>query len=499
MERNEKAGEFPYTRGIYPNMYKDRIWTIRQYSGYGNAEETNRRYKYLIKNGQTGLSVAFDLPTQIGYDSDNIISAGEVGRVGVAIDSLKDMEILFDGIDLDKFSVSMTINATASIILAMYIAIAEKQNIPLVRLSGTIQNDILKEYLVRGTYIFPIKPSMRIMCDIFKYSLKEIPKFNIISVSGYHIREAGTNAVQEIAFTIANAITYIHEALNKGMKIDDLGKRFSFFFAVHSNFFEEIAKFRVARRLWAKIMKERFDTSEDKSMMMRIHAQTGGATLTIQQPYNNVIRVSLQALSAVCGGIQSLHTNSYDEAIGLPSEESVMLSMRTQQIIANEIGINKVIDPLGGSYYIEKLTDELEEKAEAYIRKIDEMGGAIKAVENGFYLKEIYDSAYKFQCDIEKNKKIIVGINLHNNEVKNKLTTRLYKTNNKEERTQVKKLQRLKRERNNDEVISNLNALKQVARSDKNIMPCIISCVKSYATIGEICNILRDVFGVYEK
>ncbi len=487
-------GEYPFTRGIYPNMYRSRFWTMRQYAGFATAEESNRRYRYLLEQGQTGLSVAFDLPTQIGYDSDHPLCIGEVGKVGVAIDSLKDMEILFEKIPLDKVSTSMTINAPAAILLAMYMAVAEKQNVPLSCISGTIQNDILKEYVARGTYIYPPLPSMRIICDIFQYASEKLPKFNTISISGYHMREAGSTAVQEVAFTIANAISYVEYALKTGLNVDDFAKRLSFFFAVHNDFFEEIAKFRAARRLWAKIMKERFNAKKPSSQMLRFHTQTGGSTLTAQQPHNNIIRVTLQALAAIMGGTQSLHTNSYDEALQLPTEESVMIALRTQQLIANESGVADTADPMGGSYYLETLTDNIEKKAMEYIEKIDELGGAVKAIETGYYNREIGNSAYKFQREIEEHERVIIGVNAYEIEEK---PFPSHAISDEGEIYQLKKLKELKEKRNNSQVRESLKILEEKARGKENLMPFILDAVKAYATLGEICDVFREVFGEY--
>ncbi len=494
LEKLGFPGEYPYTRGVYPTMYRGRFWTMRQYAGFATAEESNERYRYLMEQGQTGLSIAFDLPTQIGYDSDHPLSLGEVGKVGVAIDSLKDMEILFNGIPLDKVSTSMTINAPAAILLAMYMAVAEKQNVPFSKISGTIQNDILKEYVARGTYIFPPGPSMRLICDIFGFASKETPKFNSISISGYHIREAGSTAVQEIAFTLANAISYVQAAIDTGLEVDSFAKRLSFFFAVHNDIFEEIAKFRAARRLWAKIMKERFGAKNPQSHMLRFHSQTGGATLTAQQPRNNIIRVTLQALASVLGGTQSLHTNSYDEALELPTEESVTIALRTQQIIACESGAAETPDPLAGSYYIESLTDDIEKRALEYIEKIDELGGAVKAIEKGFYNREIAGSAYKFQCEVEEKKKQVVGVNCYEIEEKPYNSEAV---SDEGEQIQVRKLAKLKEERNNGSVEKALTKLKDMANSEENLLPHIFEAVKAYATLGEICDVLRDVFGEY--
>ena len=489
-------GEYPYTRGVQPTMYRGRLWTMRQYAGFGDAEESNKRYKYLLKNGQTGLSIAFDLPTQIGYDSSHPMAHGEVGKVGVAIDTLEDMEILFNGIPLDQVSTSMTINAPAAVLLAMYIAIAEKQGIPKTKLNGTIQNDILKEYIARGTYIFPPLPSMRLITDIFDYCSEELPKWNTISISGYHIREAGATAIQEIAFTLANGISYVTAATEKGLDIDIFASRLSFFFNAHNDLFEEVAKFRAARRLWAKIMKERFGAKDAKSMMLRFHTQTAGCTLTAQQPDNNVVRVAIQALAAVLGGTQSLHTNSRDEALSLPSQKSVRIALRTQQIIAYESGVAETVDPMAGSYYLEKLTTEIEEGAMDYINQIDKLGGAPKAIERGFIQREIQNSAYKYQKDIENKERIIVGVNQFQSE--EEPMKDLLKVNPEIEKRQVEKLSKVKEKRNEEEVQKNLNQLKEIAGSEHNVMPAILDCVRSYATLGEICDQLRAVFGEYK-
>ncbi len=489
-------GEYPYTRGVQPTMYRGRLWTMRQYAGFGDAEESNKRYKYLLKNGQTGLSIAFDLPTQIGYDSSHPMAHGEVGKVGVAIDTLEDMEILFNDIPLDQVSTSMTINAPAAVLLAMYIAIAEKQGIPKTKLNGTIQNDILKEYIARGTYIFPPLPSMRLITDIFDYCSEELPKWNTISISGYHIREAGATAIQEIAFTLANGISYVTAATEKGLDIDIFAPRLSFFFNAHNDLFEEVAKFRAARRLWAKIMKERFGAKDAKSMMLRFHTQTAGCTLTAQQPDNNVVRVAIQALAAVLGGTQSLHTNSRDEALSLPSQKSVRIALRTQQIIAYESGVAETVDPMAGSYYLEKLTTEIEEGAMDYINQIDKLGGAPKAIERGFIQREIQNSAYKYQKDIENKERIIVGVNQFQSE--EEPMKDLLKVNPEIEKRQVEKLSKVKEKRNEEEVQKNLNQLKKIAGSEHNVMPAILDCVRSYATLGEICDQLRAVFGEYK-
>jgi methylmalonyl-CoA mutase N-terminal domain/subunit len=490
-------GEFPYTRGVQPTMYRGRLWTMRQYAGFGTAEETNNRFKYLLEQGQTGLSVAFDLPTQIGYDSDHSLSKGEVGRVGVAIDSLQDMEILFDGIPLDKVSTSMTINAPAAVLLAMYLAVAEKQGVSSDKVSGTIQNDILKEYVARGTYIFPPEPSMRLVTDIFEYCAKKVPRWNTISISGYHIREAGADAAQEIAFTLSNGIQYVQTAINAGLQVDEFAPRLSFFFNAHLNFFEEAAKFRAARRLWAKIMKERFGAKNPKSLMLRFHTQTGGSTLTAQQPDVNIIRVAFQALSAVMGGTQSLHTNSKDEALALPTEDSVLLALRTQQVIAEEIGISDTVDPLGGSYYIENLTNEIEKKVVKYIEDIDKLGGSTKAIEQGYIQQEIQESAFKYQQAVEQNEKTVIGVNKY--KVKEKTPTDLLKLDKKLEVNQIKKLSKIKENRDNKKVKNILNNIKSNAESKENLMPYIIEAVKEYATLGEICGVLREVYGEYKQ
>jgi len=490
-------GAYPFTRGVQPTMYRGRLWTMRQYAGFATAEESNKRYKYLLEQGQTGLSVAFDLPTQIGYDSDHSLSEGEVGKVGVAIDSLKDMEILFDGIPLDKVSTSMTINAPASVLLAMYIAVAEKQGVSKDKLRGTIQNDILKEYIARGTYIFPPEPSMRLITDIFGYCSKEVPKWNTISISGYHIREAGSTAVQEVAFTLADGIAYVEAALKAGLDVDDFAPRLSFFFNAHNNLLEEVAKFRAARRLWARIMKDRFKAKKEKSMMLKFHTQTAGSTLTAQQPDNNIIRVTIQTLAAVLGGTQSLHTNSRDEALALPTEESVRIALRTQQIVAHESGVADTIDPLAGSYYIESLTNQIEEEAMKYIERIDELGGAPKAIEKGYIQKEIQNSAYNYQMAIESQEQIVVGVNKFQIEEDQKKD--ILRVDPEMELLQRRKLSELRNERDNEKVEETLNTLRKVAESEENLMPYIVNAVKTYATLGEICGVLREVFGEYEQ
>lgn len=496
LEKSNFPGEYPFTRGIQPTMYRGRLWSLRQYAGFSSAEESNKRYKYLLEQGQTGLSVAFDLPTQIGYDSDDPHSMGEVGKVGVAIDSLEDMEILFKDIPLDKVSTSMTINAPASILLAMYIAVAEKQGVTSDKLSGTIQNDILKEYIARGTYIFPPKPSMRIITDIFDYCAVNLPKWNTISISGYHIREAGSTAAQEVAFTLANAIAYVESALKAGLEVDEFAPRIAFFFNSHNQFFEEIAKFRAARRLWAKIMKERFNAKKKKSLQLRFHTQTAGSTLTAQQPDNNVARVALQALAAILGGTQSLHTNSRDEALALPTEESARIALRTQQIIANETGVTDTIDPLGGSYFIEELTNSIEEKVEEYLQKIDEFGGAVSAIEQGYIQKEIHKAAYQYQRDIESKKQVIVGLNSY--QIEDEIKPKLLRVDPSVGKVQENKLKQLREKRDNDAVNRSLAALRDAAETDVNLMPFIVDAVKVYATLGEITNVLRDVFDVYQ-
>ena len=489
-------GNYPFTRGIQPTMYRGRFWTMRQYAGFGTAEESNKRYHYLLEQGQTGLSVAFDLPTQIGYDSDHEMAIGEVGKVGVAIDSLKDMEILFEGIPLGQVSTSMTINAPAGILLAMYMAVAEKQGVPFSELRGTIQNDILKEYTSRGTYIFPPGPSMRIVTDIFAFCSKNLPQWNTISISGYHIREAGSTAVQEVAFTLANGIAYVEAAINAGLDVDEFGPRLSFFFNSHLDFLEEIAKFRAARRLWAKIMKERFGAKNPRSMMVRFHTQTAGCTLTAQQPQNNIIRVAFQALAAVLGGTQSLHTNSMDEALCLPSEEAVQIALRTQQLIAYETNVSDTVDPLGGSYYIESLTNQIVQRAEEYIKKIDEMGGAVKAIEKGFIQREIQDSAYRYQKEIEEGQRVVVGVNRF--KVEETIKSKILRVDPKVREVQIQRLRELRKERDNSRVKSALDRLGKAAEGKENLMPFIFEAVKAYATLGEICDVLRSVFGEYQ-
>lgn len=490
-------GQFPFTRGVQPTMYRGKLWTMRMYAGFATAEESNKRYKYLLEQGQTGLSVAFDLPTQIGYDSDHSLSEGEVGKVGVAIDSLEDMETLFDGIPLDKVSTSMTINAPASVLLAMYIAVAEKQGVSPDKLRGTIQNDILKEYIARGTYIFPVEPSMRLITNIFEYCSKSVPKWNTISISGYHIREAGSTAAQEVGFTIADGIAYVEAAIKAGLEVDDFAPRLSFFFNAHNDLLEEVSKYRAARRLWARIMKERFNAKNPKSMMLKFHTQTGGSTLTAQQPDNNIVRVAIQTLAAVLGGTQSLHTNSRDEALALPTEDSVRIALRTQQIVAHESGVTNTIDPLAGSYYIEAKTKEIEDKAMEYIKKIDELGGAPKAIEIGYIQKEIMDAAYKYQKEVETGDRIVVGMNKY--QIEEEAPKGLLKVDPAVGVLQKQKLEKLRARRNNELVKEKLEALRSACESDENVMPYIIDAVKEYATLGEICGVMREVFGEYQQ
>ena len=495
-------GEYPYTRGVQPTMYRGRLWTMRMYAGFATAEESNKRYRYLIANGGSGLSVAFDLPTQIGYDSDDKMAEGEIGKVGVAIDTLKDMEILFDQIDLGKVSTSMTINAPASVLLAMYIAVAEKQGVPASALRGTIQNDILKEYSARGTYIFPVKPSMRLITNIFEYCSKNVPKWNTISISGYHIREAGSTAAQEIAFTIADGIAYIEAALKAGMHIDEFAPRLSFFWNAHNNVLEEVAKFRASRRLWATILKERFHAESEKSMKLRFHTQTAGSMLTAQQPNNNIIRVALQTAAAVMGGTQSLHTNSRDEALALPTTESVTIALRTQQIVAYESGLADVVDPLGGSYYVEAMTNAIEAEAKEYIRKIDEMGGAVEAIDKGYIQKEIQDAAYAWQMSVESGERTIVGVNKFTME--EPPVTGLLKIDASVGEKKKAQLAQDKANRDQAKVAEELAKLEKAAQTPAegpdhiNLMPVILDCVRAYCTEGEICGVLRKVYGEYK-
>jgi len=498
---NEKLGypgQYPFTRGVQSTMYRGRLWTMRQYAGFGTAKESNERYRYLLSQGQSGLSVAFDLPTQIGYDSDDPMSLGEVGKVGVAIDTLADMEILFDQIPLDKVSTSMTINAPASVLLAMYIAVAEKQGVTKDKISGTIQNDILKEYVARGTYIYPPKPSMRLITNIFEYCSKEVPKWNTISISGYHIREAGSTAAQEVGFTLADGIAYVDAAIKAGLDVDDFAGQLSFFFNAHNDLLEEVAKYRAARRLWARIMKERFGAKKDKSQMLRFHTQTAGSTLTAQQVDNNIIRVTIQTLAAVLGGTQSLHTNSRDEALALPTEESVKIALRTQQIVAYESGVTNTIDPLAGSYYIEALTDQIEKEAEEYINKIDSLGGVVQAIESGYIQTEIQKSAYKFNQELEGGERIVVGVNKFV-EKEEQHKGKILKIDETIQKNQIEFLNKVRAQRNNDEVNKKLAELKKAAEGNNNLMPYILDAVKVYASIGEICNTMRGVFGEYKE
>lgn len=491
---DEQPGEFPFTRGVQSTMYRSKLWTMRQYAGFSTAEESNKRYHYLLNNGTTGLSVAFDLPTQIGYDSDHAFADGEVGKAGVAIDSLKDIEILFDGIKLENITTSMTINSTASILLAMYIALAKKQGADLKKISGTIQNDILKEYAARGTYIYPPKQSMRIITDIFEYCSKEVPKWNTISISGYHIREAGSSAVQELAFTLANGKAYLKAAIDKGLDINVFAKRLSFFFNAHNNLFEEVAKFRAARRMWAKITKE-LGATDPRAQMLRFHTQTGGSTLTAQQPQNNIIRVTVQAMSAVMGGTQSLHTNGFDEAIALPTEEAARIALRTQQVIAYESGIADTVDPLAGSYFVETLTNEVEAAAWEYISKIDAMGGAVNAIEQGYMQNEIASSSYKYQHDIQTGEKVIVGVNKFT--AAEKPLEDIFTVDDSIRQLQIDKIKKVKAERDNEKVKKILAKLESNARADVNVMPAILEAAESYATLGEIADTMRNVFGEF--
>ena len=491
-------GSYPYTRGVQPTMYRGRFWTMRQYAGFATAEDSNKRYRYLLSQGTTGLSVAFDLPTQIGYDSDDPMAVGECGKVGVAIDSLADAEILFGGIPLDKVSTSMTINAPASVLLSMYIAVAEKQGTPMNALSGTIQNDILKEYMARGTYIFPPKPSMRLITDIFKFCSENIPKWNTISISGYHIREAGSTAIQEVAFTLADGIAYVDAAIKTGQDPNVFGKRLSFFFNSHNDFIEEVAKFRAARKVWSRIMKERFNVTNPSALSLRFHTQTAGSTLTAQQAENNIVRVGIQTMAAVCGGTQSLHTNSLDEALALPTDKSVRIALRTQQIVAYESGVANIVDPLAGSYAVESLTKQIEEGAWEYIKKIDELGGMMNAIEKGYPQKCIQDAAYDYQKSIEDGDRIIVGVNKF--QIEEDMSERkLLKVDASVGENQIKKLQAMKAGRDNVAVKTKLEAIREGAKGDANLMPLILDAVRSYATEGEICGVLREEFGEYQE
>jgi methylmalonyl-CoA mutase N-terminal domain/subunit len=489
-------GRYPFTRGVHPTMYRGRLWTMRQFSGFGTAEDTNKRYKYLLSHGQTGLSVAFHLPTLMGIDSDNPLAEGEIGNCGVAIDSLADMEVLFKGIPLDKITTSMTINPPAAVLWAMYIAVAEKQGVSSRVISGTIQNDILKEYIAQKTFIFPPQPSMKLIVDTFEYGAKEVPRWNTISISGYHIREAGATAAQELAFTLRDGIEYVEWALKRGLKIDSFAPRLSFFFNAHNDFFEEIAKYRAARRIWADTMKNRFKAKDQRSWWLRFHTQTSGASLMAQQPYNNIIRVAIQALAAVLGGTQSLHTNSLDETYALPSEEAVTIALRTQQIIAYESGVANTIDPLAGSYFVEKLTGEMEDEAKDYIQRIDNMGGMVKAIELGFPQREIADSAYWYQKAVDQKEKIIVGVNAFEKEHE---PIPYLHIDEGVASHQLARLARVKKTRNRSDVRNRLSDLKKAARNDENLMPFILSCVRSYATLGEICDALKEIYGEYQE
>jgi len=490
-------GEYPYTRGVQPNTYRGRVWTMRQYSGYATAADTNQRYRYLLDQGQTGLSVAFDLPTQIGYDSDHVLAKGEVGKVGVPICCLADMEALFEGIPLETVSTSMTINSTASILLCLYIAVAKRQGVSPDKLTGTIQNDILKEYIARGTYAYPPRPSMRLVVDVFKYCAENVPRWNTISVSGYHMREAGATAVQELAFTFADGIAYVQAAVDAGLKVDDFGPRISFFFVAQNNLFEEVAKFRAARRMWARIMKERFGAKDPRSMMLRFHTQTAGVSLTAQQPDNNLIRCTVQALAAVLGGSQSLHVNSRDEALALPTEESVQLSLRTQQILAFESGAADVVDPLGGSYYVESLTNKLEEEALIYLKRIDDMGGAVSAIEQGFQVREIGETAYQHRREVESGSRTIVGVNRFVTD--SEPMQDLLRVDERAAQDQIGRLAKARLERDPDVVQALLGRLEEVARGDDNTVPVILECVEANCTLGEICQVFREVFGEQQE
>ena len=491
-------GEYPFIRGVHATMYRGRLWTMRMFAGFGTAAHTNERFKYLLKEGESGLSTAFDYPTIMGYDSDHPMAKGEVGICGVAISSLKDMEVLFGGIPLDQVTTSMTINGPAQMLLAMYVAVGDKQDVPREKLGGTTQNDNLKEFFAQNLCIFPPKPSVKLTTDVIEYCAKHLPRWNPVSISGYHIREAGANAVQELAFTIYDGISYVESTLERGLKVDDFAHRLSFFFASHNDFFEEVAKFRAARRIWAKLIKERFHAKNPRSMWMRMHVQTSGCTLTPQQPLNNITRTTIQALAAVLGGTQSLHTNSYDEALCLPTEEAVTVALRTQQIIAQESGVTHTVDPMAGSFYMEALTNEMEEKAWEYIHKVDDMGGAIAAIENGFFQKEIADSAYKYQREIEEKKRTIVGVNDYKVEEK-ECPIELLRINPKVEAEQLASLQKLKRERDNRKVKEVLEKLHYAAQKDENLMPIMIEAVKAYATIGEITEVLKQVYGEYKE
>jgi methylmalonyl-CoA mutase N-terminal domain/subunit len=493
----ERPGRFPYTRGIRPDMYRGRLWTMRQYAGFGTARESNERYRYLLANGQTGLSVAFDLPTQIGYDSDDALAEGEVGKTGVAIDSLEDVELLFDGIPLDRVSVSMTINATASILLAMLLTVGRKQGLSGAQVTGTIQNDILKEYIARGTYIYPVRPSLRLITDIFSYCKAELPRFNTISISGYHIREAGASAVQELAFTFCNAICYVESALEAGLDVDEFGPRLSFFFNGHNNFFEEVAKFRAARRIWAKVMRERFGAQNERSLMLRFHTQTGGSTLTAQQVENNIVRVAFQGLAAVLGGTQSLHTNGMDEALSLPTEQAARVALRTQQLIAHESGVVDTVDPLAGSYYVEALTDEIERRVMAYIAQVDELGGSVEAIGTHFFQNEIRSTAYRTQQEIDEGSRVIVGVNDYVSE--EPVEPELFSVSDAVRQEQSERLAALRARRDGAAAAASLAEIRRRARGTDNLMPAIVDAVAVYATLGEIANALRAEWGEYRE
>jgi len=492
-----RPGEFPFTRGVHPTMYRGRLWTMRQYAGYGTAAESNRRFRYLLEQGQTGLSVAFDLPTQIGFDSDHPQARGEVGRVGVAIDSLEDMEELFAGIPLDRVSTSMTINATAAILLALYVAVARRQGVNPRTLAGTVQNDILKEYMARGTYIFPPRPALRLVTDIFAYCKDELPEWNTISVSGYHIREAGSTAVQEVAFTLANALTYVQAAVERGLSVDDSAPRLSFFFNAHSDFFEEVAKFRAARRLWARLLRERYQPKDERSLLLRFHAQTAGSTLTAQQPDVNLVRTALEALAAVLGGCQSLHCNAKDEALGLPTEEAALLALRTQQVIAHESGVADTVDPLGGAYYVESLTEDIERRAREYLERIEKLGGMLAAIEKGWVQREIQQAAFEFQRAVERGEQVVVGVNRYAAAQEGSVPT--LRIDPEIEQAQVERLRRLRARREPAPVRTALARVEEAARSSENLMPPILQAVEAYATVGEIADALRRVFGEYKE
>ncbi|MBL7986864.1 MAG: methylmalonyl-CoA mutase [Chlorobi bacterium] len=496
-EPQETPGEYPFTRGVYPTMYRSRLWTMRMYAGFGTAQESNQRYRYLLSQGVTGLSVAFDLPTQIGYDSDHVLAEGEVGKVGVAIDSLADIETLFEGIELQKVSTSMTINSTASILLAFYVALAKRQGANLAKLSGTVQNDILKEYAARGTYIYPPGPSMRLITDMFAWCSRELPSWNTISISGYHIREAGSTAVQEVAFTLSNAVAYTQAAVDAGLDVDQFASRLSFFFNIHNNFFEEVAKLRAARRMWARIMKERFNAQDPRSMMLRFHSQTAGSTLTAQQVEGNIVRVALQATAAVLGGTQSLHTNGFDEALGLPTENAARLALRTQQVVGYESGITDSVDPLAGSYLVEYLTDQVEQKATEYMERIESLGGAVQAIEAGFIQNEIARSAYEAQLRVERGEDVVVGVNKF--QIEEPPFTDILHVDDALRTKQIERLQRMKSLRNPADVAQALSAIRQSATDGENLMPRILAAVESYATLGEISDTLRNVWGEYEE